>query len=76
MSKFKCKHDWEISRDYSETKGVERSSILHCKICKVNLTAQEAMGIELWRNTVGVQKWLSVGAFVIASASFVISFLK
>ena len=76
MGRFNCKHDWEVDRDYSVIKGVEMSSLFKCKKCKVVLTAHEATELELWKNTVGIQKWLSVGAFLIALASLVITFLK
>lgn len=76
MNRFKCKHDWEIAADYTRTRGGETSSVLHCKKCGVNMTAHEVAELGLWRHTVGVQKWLSIGAILIALASLVISFLK
>jgi hypothetical protein len=76
MNKFKCKHDWDFARDFLEIRGVEKSSILQCKKCRIVLTANEAAEIELWKNTVGIQRWLSIGAFLIALASLVVAFLK
>jgi len=73
MSKFKCKHDWEINTDYSAIKGEERSSVLKCK---VYMTANEVAKMELWKHTTGIQKWLSIGAILIAFTSLIISFLK
>lgn len=52
------------------------SSILKCKKCGLVLTAHEAAEIELWKNTVGIQKWLSIGAVLIALTSLLITFLK
>ena len=76
MNRFKCKHNWEIARDYQRTRQGELSSVLRCKKCKVNMAANEVADMELWKHTVGVQKWLSIGAFLIAIASLIISFLK
>ena len=74
---FNCKHDWEFTRGYRKHPEFgELSSVLHCKKCGVNLTASQAAQVELWKNTVGIQKWLAIGAFVIAVASLVVSFLK
>lgn len=47
ISKFKCKHDWEINTDYSRIRGIEMSSVLCCKKCKVCMTAHEVAEIGL-----------------------------
>lgn len=39
------------------------------------MSAHEVVEIELWKHTVGIQKWLSIGAVLIALASLVISFV-
>lgn len=49
---------------------------MHCRKCEVTLTVQEVTQMELWKYTVGIQKWLSIGAFFISIAALVVSFLK
>jgi len=73
MNKFKCRHDWEIAEGYRQSRLTENSSILHCKKCGVALTASEAAQIELWKHTVGIQKWLSIGAFMISVIALIVS---
>lgn len=74
--KFNCDHDWEFAADYRRHHTGEFSSVLRCKKCGINLSAGEAAQIALWKNTVGIQKWLSIGAFLISVASLVVSFCK
>ena len=76
MKKFKCKHDWEIERDYFEKQGKDMPCLLKCKKCRVVMSANEAAEMELWKHTTGILKWLSIGAFLISIASLVVSFIK
>lgn len=77
MSRFKCRHDWEIERGYAAHRAVgELSTLVTCTKCGVTMTASEAAQLGLWKHTVGIQKWLSIGAFTIAIASLLVSFLK
>lgn len=77
MNKFNCKHKWAVATDYRERREVGAlPTILSCNKCGINMSAHEAAEVALWKNTVGVQKWISIGAFLIALASLVISVLK
>lgn len=72
--RFDCKHKWRIVSDYRERTGTGAlPSVLNCKKCGVNLSAHEAAEIALWKNTIGVQKWISIGSFVISVGALIVS---
>ena len=75
MARFKCKHDWEIISDYSRKGTIEWSSVLKCRKCLVCMSVREVAELELWKHVVGIQKWLSIGAILIAAFSLLISLL-
>lgn len=76
MSKFNCKHDWEIVKEYHIGRNGEESSVVHCQKCGVDITINEAMQIELWKHTTGILKRLSIGGFVISIVALIISLFK
>lgn len=73
MEKFKCNHKWQVGQSYNARMGV---SILKCEKCGIYMTVNEASQMELWRHTVGIQKWLSILAIFVSVTALVISFLK
>ncbi len=72
MSKFNCKHNWEIGLEYR----VGKDSIVVCQKCNLVISFNEAMQFELWKHSIGVSTRLAMYSLLIACLAIFVSLLK
>ncbi len=75
MNQITHKHNWRVlvGAQHNNNSGDNDPAVFKCDGCGLVLHASDAVQLELWKHTIGWQKWLTIVAIVISIGSLIIS---